>query len=43
MSGTSWVGSGGKKPSSRPPSKAFTKLKRKEFNLAWAKKKSKYY
>jgi hypothetical protein len=43
MSGTSWVGGGGKKPSSRPPSRAYVKKKRAEFNTAWNKKKSKYY
>lgn len=41
MSGTSWTG--GKKPSSRPPSKSFNKLKRGEFMKAFAKKKSKFY
>lgn len=40
---TSWVGLSGKKPSSRPPSKSYLKQKRKEFNIAWNKKKSKYY
>ena len=42
MSGVSWTGKGGKS-SNRPPAKKHVKKKREEFNLAWKKKKSKYY
>ena len=43
MSGTSWVGGGGKKPSSRPPSKSFAKKQRAIFMKAYDKKQSKFY
>lgn len=42
MSGTSWVGKGGKS-SNRSPPKSVAKKSRESFNLAWNKKKSKYY